>query len=198
MRIIRPLGKILPRTSEALRYMGCSNYKDENFLIKLDNISKLLSENISPVGCYLYADVIRKDGFIDIGFGKTNCTLLHRALDGCDRAALFCATLGQGADRFLTRQASISPLDQMMCDALASSAVEVWADEVQERIKGNFIINTRVSPGYGDFLIEYQKQILGILEAEKIGISLLTSMQMTPSKTVSAVFGIKKTGGNVQ
>ena len=192
MRVIRPECRIEPRVNEAIRYMKCTGFNDSDFINKVNTMANTLSESILPLGCYHYVNIAREGGKVDIGFGKINSRLLERALEGCDRAALFCATLGQTTDRMIEKQGNISSLDQMICDALASSAVEVWADKIEECIKGELITNPRVSPGYGDFSIEYQRDILKILEAERIGVYLLPSMQMLPSKTVSAIFGIKQ------
>ena len=52
---------------------------------------------------------------------------------------------------------------------------------------------TRDSPGYGDFPLEAQREILVILDTpRKIGVSLTDSLLMVPSKSVSAVIGVAR------
>ena len=51
----------------------------------------------------------------------------------------------------------------------------------------------RYSPGYGDFPLEAQRELLGILDTPRaIGVSLTDTLLMAPSKSVSAVIGVKK------
>ena len=51
----------------------------------------------------------------------------------------------------------------------------------------------RFSPGYGDFDIVYQKDIFAILDCPKrIGLTLNSSLMMSPSKSVTAIIGFKR------
>ena len=51
---------------------------------------------------------------------------------------------------------------------------------------------SRFSPGYGDFDIGFQKEIFKLLNCPKnIGLSLCDSFIMSPSKSVSAIIGLK-------
>ena len=51
-------------------------------------------------------------------------------------------------------------------------------------------LRPRFSPGYGDFSLDCQKDIIRALEAEKtVGVTLTDSLLMTPSKSVTAVIG---------
>ena len=53
-------------------------------------------------------------------------------------------------------------------------------------------IRPRFSPGYGDLSINLQRDIFSALEPTKmIGVSLDPDMFMTPSKSVTAIVGIK-------
>jgi cobalamin-dependent methionine synthase I len=49
----------------------------------------------------------------------------------------------------------------------------------------------RFSPGYGDWTLDNQPQVLQLAEAERIGITLTESNIMIPRKSVSAVIGWK-------
>ncbi len=58
----------------------------------------------------------------------------------------------------------------------------------------------RFSPGYGDLPLAFQRQLLDALQADRrIGIGLTDTLLMTPSKSVSAIIGIRcgetETGG---
>jgi cobalamin-dependent methionine synthase I len=51
---------------------------------------------------------------------------------------------------------------------------------------------TRFSPGYGDFDIAYQKDILNLLNSSRIGLTLTEGYMLTPTKSVTAVIGFSK------
>ena len=65
--------------------------------------------------------------------------------------------------------------------------------EIAEAAKEGFFLTPRFSPGYGDLPLEVQKDVFRILECGvRIGISLNESLLMTPSKSVTAIFGLRR------
>ena len=51
------------------------------------------------------------------------------------------------------------------------------------------------APGYGDFPLVEQRTLLGLLDASrKVGVSLTDALLMVPSKSVSAVIGVRPSG----
>ena len=52
----------------------------------------------------------------------------------------------------------------------------------------------RFSPGYGDWELSAQKDILRVCGGNQIGISVSDNFMMSPQKSVSAVFGLVKSG----
>lgn len=115
---------------------------------------------------------------------------LARSLSGCRRAYLFAATLGLGVDRLIARQGALSAAGQFMLDAAASALIEGVCDHVQAGLPA--VTAARCSPGYGDFDLEHQERLLHALHAERtIGLTLTEKKLMVPTKSVSAVIGIK-------
>ena len=52
---------------------------------------------------------------------------------------------------------------------------------------------SRYSPGYGDLPLELQREIIRVLDCGRtIGITLTESLLMQPSKSVTAVIGMKE------
>ncbi len=52
-------------------------------------------------------------------------------------------------------------------------------------------LRPRFSPGYGDFSIEHQGEILRMLDsAKKIGLSMTGGNMLAPTKSVTAVIGL--------
>jgi len=51
----------------------------------------------------------------------------------------------------------------------------------------------RFSPGYGDYPLEKQREVVKILNTEKkLGLSLTDSLLLNPTKSVTAVIGLNK------
>ena len=84
----------------------------------------------------------------------------------------------------------------VILQAAAAAMLEDYCDEVNEQIRRDYesrglYLRPRFSPGYGDFPLSCQPQLLGCLEAGKrIGITLTDSYLMAPSKSVTAVIGV--------
>ena len=119
-----------------------------------------------------------------------------RLLDGCQEAVLMALTLGTGLEKLLMREEVTNMSDAYVLDILASLAVEEAADDLERQIKekvrseGKYLTN-RYSPGYGDFPIEVQRQLLDYLNAGRaIGLTLTPTNLMVPRKSITAVLGI--------
>lgn len=72
--------------------------------------------------------------------------------------------------------------------------VEFFVDLTEERIKlsekrNHLRFTMRLSPGYGDFSLEYQKMFRDELNFEEIGVKLMDNLLLIPRKTVTAVMG---------
>ncbi len=185
--------EIEPDKKEACRYMG---YKSDRKNEALEEIySECLAEfkkAASYKAVYREVPISLCDGIVDFGFCRIENENLYKNLSGCSSAVIFAATAGAGADRLIMRCSKISPAEGMVCDCIASSAIEVWCDEVNETAVCGRSAKPRFSPGYGGVSLAYQKDILAFLDAErKIGITLNDSMMMTPKKSVTAFIGIK-------
>ena len=50
----------------------------------------------------------------------------------------------------------------------------------------------RFSPGYGDWPLEDQLDMIRLTEAYKIGLSLSTSLMLIPRKSITAIIGLYK------
>ena len=103
-------------------------------------------------------------------------------------------TAGLSADRLISRYALTNTAKSVMCDALFSAAVEGICERLEREIalrEKNSRFRPRFSAGYGDLDLSVQKDIIALLSADKkIGLSLTDSLQMTPSKSVTAFLGV--------
>ena len=130
---------------------------------------------------------------VDLGFVKIKSRNLSKNLEGCESAFVFAVTLGTNVDRLIKRLSVTSVSEHFITDALASSYAEAAMDYAEEIIKNGKRCSVRFSPGYGDVPLEIQKNVIEYIGAEKLlNIRLGESFIMTPSKSVTAIMGIKK------
>lgn len=121
---------------------------------------------------------------------------IRRHLDGCDRMAVLCATLGAAVDREIRRTGHRSMLDALALDAAAGDAIEKVCDAAEDEIRMQFgqdgyFVTGRFSPGYGDLPIDLQRDLLALCDApRRIGLSATPSNLLTPGKSVTALLGI--------
>mgnify|MGYP002794708690 CR=1 FL=1 len=128
---------------------------------------------------------------IDLGFGAFFSHSLYKNLSRCDEAFIFAVTLGYGADRLLGRLSAVSAAEYFITDALASAFAEAASEYTDKEIKGALKCRPRFSPGYGDFPLSLQPQLLSAVNAGKLlNIVLSKSLLMSPSKSVTAIMGI--------
>ena len=80
--------------------------------------------------------------------------------------------------------------------AIGSQQVEGACDRLCDLLAAEYPekqLVTRYSPGYGDLPLEIQKDVFRALDCERsIGVTLTESLLMQPSKSVTAVIGMKE------
>ena len=146
---------------------------------------------IRPARVWRRVDWPKTDG----AFGAS--LKLARHLAGCHAAYLVCGTLGTGFDALLRRVSVMSGADALVLQAVGTAAIEEWMDRVEDEIRAGLTpgetLVRRYSPGYGDFPLAVQRELLGLLDAPRsVGVSLTDTLLMAPSKSVSAVIGVKR------
>ncbi|MBO5109356.1 MAG: Vitamin B12 dependent methionine synthase activation subunit [Clostridia bacterium] len=173
---------------EVLRYMGARENAEMEAL--LDRAIALCEGKLRYRVCYREVAVAcTGDARYPEGLALTSATL-GRALAGCDRAVLFAATVGLELDRLILTYSRTSPALALCLQAYGAERVEALCDAFCEEFSD---ATPRVSPGYGDFPIEAQGELFRLLDCpRKIGLSLNESLLMTPTKSVTAVFGRKE------
>lgn len=179
---------------EALRYMGADKSTDERLLSLVKAIASELFEICRPLACYTEIEVNVDGDLLNLGFARVKSDALAKNLKGCKKAVIFAATLGVDFDRFLNLKQITSPTEALVLDAVGSAAIEGVCDAAQNIVKEHFTCNIRprFSPGYGDFDISFQKNIIEILNTKKnIGLAVSDSLMMIPTKSVTAVIGME-------
>lgn len=118
---------------------------------------------------------------------------LARALAGCGKCVLMAATLGSGIDRAASAMAVRSPLDALALESAANALIEALCDAFCDDLARDMgEITPRFSPGYGDLSLSTQNHLLSLLDAPRqIGLTLTEGGMMVPTKSVSAIIGIR-------
>ncbi len=121
---------------------------------------------------------------------------IERHLAGCEECAVFACTLGARVDA-AQRAANVSDMARgMALDALSSALAEQIADAAEAAfrtaVEGEGLFLTgRFSPGYGDYPIEVQNELIRVIDAPRaIGLCATPSHLLAPRKSVTAVLGV--------
>ncbi len=119
-------------------------------------------------------------------------------LAGCDKVILLAATVGDAIEETVTAQfAAGEYAASVLLDAAATAAVEQIANAMEKAIKPKaaakgYGMRWRFSPGYGDWPIEQQPELIRLSRAADIGISLSSSLMLVPRKSITAIIGLYK------
>ncbi|MGM9521415.1 MAG: vitamin B12 dependent-methionine synthase activation domain-containing protein [Oscillospiraceae bacterium] len=185
--------------SEVLRYLAYSGQKIEPELDKrIDEMMKSCLRHSDPKYCYEVFDIEETaEGIELIGCGVTfKGEDIRRHLHGAVSCAVMAVTIGLAAEREIFRLECQSVSDALIFNAACTAMVEVAADRCDDEIKAlaaskGLYTNFRYSPGYGDFPLTQQPEVLGLINAgTRLGITLTDSLMMLPRKSVSAVKGM--------
>ena len=192
------MDKLKIRREEVWRYLGTASLPHDSALArKIEEACEKLDQIAAPRWTSLRLPLsFEKDGVLFIGEQRYISHDLTRHLHHCREVFLFAATLGIGVDQWIRRSEITDMSMAVILQACAAEAIESWCDRCEESLlqearKNDLYLRPRYSPGYGDFSIEYQSQLLRTLQAEKkIGMTVTESCLMLPMKSVSAVIGL--------
>lgn len=189
------------RTKEAVRYLGYGKCAvDEQTLQMIQDSFRELKLIAGPKNVYRIFEIsYPNEEAVQIGKLKIQSKSLYKNLRGCEKAVLFGATLGTAVDRQIRKYELLDMARAVVLQACATAYLEEYCDEVQENIAGLLeqekrYLRPRFSPGYGDFSILHQRDVLQMLEAsKKIGLTMTEGYMLTPTKSVTAMIGVSNT-----
>jgi hypothetical protein len=179
--------------TEIVRYMG---HKGEvtlqieslisSCLEKFQNVCEPRSV-IMPFPCAVTESGVKTDSL------TIESRFLASHIKGCSQIFLLAATLGAEVDRLLNQRMKVNSAQALCLQACAAAKIEEYCGEIEKEISTNnnkCCLLPRFSPGYGDFKIEHQTDILRMLDAhKKIGLGETKTHMLTPLKSVTAVIG---------
>ena len=133
---------------------------------------------------------------LDLGFVRTGSRDLREHLQGCREILLFACTAGAETDRRIARAKLLSPAKGLLMHAIGAQQVEGACDRLCRRLAELFPdrqLTDRYSPGYGDLPLSLQREVTDALDCGRtIGVTLTESLLMMPSKSVTAIIGMKE------
>ena len=188
------------RTKEAVRYLGYGKHAvDDHTLALVESSFEELEEAAGRRIIYRIFDLdIQENGCIQIGQMNIDSRNLKKNMNGCEKAIVLGATLGARVDMLMRRHSLTDMARVVTLQACATTLLEEYLDEWQRKMEEEMeeeglYLRPRFSPGYGDFSIGHQEEILRMLDAAKtIGLTMTAGGMLTPVKSVTAVIGLSR------
>lgn len=120
---------------------------------------------------------------------------LDHHLRHCREGILYAVTLGAEADRLLRRWGARSmakaAVGQAVCAAWLDALCADYCAALLPELKPGEYLTAPFSPGYGDWPLEAQRQVLTLLDApRRLGLTLTTGGMLVPEKSVTALVGL--------
>lgn len=194
--------KIKPDENEVFRYLG---YVPE--LTEIDNKIKVLikntiieSEKLYSALCIINTEkLIRNEQTLSIlsapELDLNSKTVREKLTKNTFYLSLLVATIGEKLEQQVEKLFTEGNYTKsIVLDAIGSAAVENLADQlelklVQQAEKYGYLITPRFSPGYGDWSLSNQREIIKATDAEQYGIKINSSQMLLPRKSITAIIG---------
>ena len=184
---------------EVFRYAGCKTETEEVSRL-VDKCCEETEGRLSYRVCYDIYDLRRSGDTLSFANINTQSDTLKTAFNGCGGVLVFGATVGAEMDRLILKYSHLEPSKALIMQALGAERIESLCDAfcretAQELTRQGKTLLPRVSPGYGDIPLTMQKELFALLDCpRKIGLTLSEQLIMSPSKSVTALAGIKYDG----
>ena len=201
MPVIRDISLSL-KTKEVLRWQGLrkgAKVRPEIKLLIRELLASLKkSRLLEPAVAYEYYPVkSMTDSQISLEDDKAIHSPLIPAIfpEAKELAVLLC-TIGPKLEKQVTDYSKNgATLQGMILDGIGSAAVDELVSEVLRLIatevsSQGYEISSPVNPGIPGFPLTEQWNLLGLVKADEIGVSLTASGVMVPRKSTSMVIGI--------
>ena len=192
---LEELGEIPFDEKEILRYAMLPSFAPKPEELPLQECLKAAKGAAQCRAVWRRYLLVRDGDTLDLGFAKTDSRDLKKHLEGCGEILLFACTAGAETDRRIARAKLLGPARGLLMHAIGAQQVEGGCDRLCARLAQQFPdrqLTDRFSPGYGDLTLEMQRDVMAALDCGRtVGITLTDSLLMTPSKSVTAIIGMK-------
>lgn len=189
--------------SETARYLGYQKVTvpDEQISRLIKDAAAQMLEVIKPQAVYEQFDLnVEYDeaagrGMVEFADVKIQSCNLARNLRNCSQVIIFASTLGPQCDQLIRRTQVKDQVKAAVFQATGAMYIEKCVDLLNEKISEEAqaqgkSTRPRFSPGYGDLSLEVQKDFFRLLPCQKIGLTLMDTLIMSPEKSVTAFVGI--------
>ena len=189
--------------SEIARYLGYQKVAvpDEQVSTLIKAAADEMLEVIQPQSvCENFDLTVEYDEKKDFGLvAFSDVTIkskdLARNLRDCSQIVLFAATLGPQCDQLIRRAQVKDQVKAAVFQATGAMYIEKCVDLLNEKIKQDAesqgkTTRPRFSPGYGDVSLDVQKSFFRLLPCQRIGLTLMDTLVMSPEKSVTAFVGV--------
>jgi len=179
-----------------LKYMGHKGAADERLEALISLCLEKLSSVCAPRHITAQLPCIINDCRVTIGSLEIESEKLAFHLRNCENAFVFAATLGAGTDRLIAQRVKIDSAEALCLQSCAAVQIENYCNEVNNKLlneinRDDAFLRPRFSPGYGDFDIKHQTDLLRILQAQRrIGLTETKAHMLTPLKSITALIGV--------
>ena len=156
---------------------------------------------IRPRGVFQILEITYRDENIT-HFSGTDFILKSQKVSQMLKQSIFMAcfvvTVGDELEKEILMLTENNDVTQgVMLDAIGSETTDEVAQMLHNLIKKmakekGFSTTPRFSPGYGDWPVTIQSELVALAGGSRIGVSVNASSFMHPRKSVSAVLGIEK------
>ena len=189
--------------SEIARYLGYQKVAvpDEQVSTLIKAAADEMLDVIQPQSvCEKFDITVEYDEKKDFGLvAFSDVTIkskdLARNLRDCSQIVLFAATLGPQCDQLIRRAQVKDQVKAAVFQATGAMYIEKCVDLLNEKIKQDAeeqgkTTRPRFSPGYGDLSLDVQKSFFRLLPCQRIGLTLMDTLVMSPEKSVTAFVGV--------
>lgn len=191
-----------PSYKEIARYMKADLSNDETNVLISQCLNECEGKIIGKVVYDEFPISCNRDQ-LNLGFATVKSKDLQKLLStNCNSIILFAATVGIGIDRLILKYTRTSPSKALCFQAIGTERVEALCNtfslETKEKYASlGYTLTPRFSAGYGDLPLSLQREIFAALACEKhLGLTLNDSLLMSPTKSVTAIIGIKNNKEN--
>ncbi len=153
-----------------------------------------ISNELSPQKKVAFFDMEKTDNGIKLSgtYLTLEGKLANKHFCASKKIVVILATLGMQSELLLKEYFAKNAEKAVVLDACLTVKIEKYLDEIEKDFKSKGLdITTRISCGYGDLKLEYQKDLLNFLDGKKIGVFQNESYMLTPNKSVIALIGVK-------
>ena len=178
-------------TKEIMRYMGCPPSDTQSLGLIRDCLGECVGLLKYKV-CFDKFPITVLGDAVEFPFTKVSSVSLARHLDGFSDAVIFASTVGIELDRLIMKYSRLSASRAICFQAIGAERIEALCDAFCAELGSQYEVSARFSPGYGDLPLGLQTEIFRALDCpRKIGLSLNSALLMSPSKSVTAIIGVK-------